>query len=98
MHDAQGQVHIYQARHNCLWYNNYIPLYSPNRVKDVPVNEVSTLEAGAGSSVPTMVLKGCSFTGCSIVTFSGPASNVNNESVITNVLERLTVDDIFNDW
>jgi len=60
------------------------------------VNEGSTLETCAGSGVPTIVLKGCTFTGCSIA-FSGPASNVNNESVAAEVLEGLTVNDIFDD-
>ena len=60
------------------------------------VNEFSSLETCVGSGVPSIVLKECSFTGCSI-TFSGPASNVNNESVATNVLEGLSVDDIFDD-
>ena len=42
------------------------------------------------------MLKGCTFTDCS-VTFSGPSSNVNNESVAAEVVEGLTVDDIFDD-
>ena len=51
----------------------------------------------ASGGAPTIVLKGCTFTGCSVA-FSGPSSNVNNESVAAEVLQRLTVDDIFDDY
>ena len=50
----------------------------------------------ASGGAPTIVLKGCTFTGCSVA-FSGPSSNVNNESVAAEVLQGLTVDDIFDD-
>lgn len=60
------------------------------------INEGSALVTCAGGGAPTIVLKGCTFTGCSIA-FSGPSSNVNNESVAAEVLEGLTVDDIFDD-
>ena len=43
----------------------------------------------AGSGTPTMILKGCTFTGCSIAFI--------NKSVAVEVLEGLTVDDIFDD-
>ena len=39
----------------------------------------------ASGGAPTIVLKGCTFTGC-LVAFSGPSSNVNNESVAAEVL------------
>ena len=60
------------------------------------VNESSALVPCASGGAPTIVLKGCTFTGCSVA-FSGPSSNVNNESVAAEVLEGLTVDDIFDD-
>ena len=50
----------------------------------------------ASGGAPTIVLKGCTFTGCSVA-FSGPSSNVNNESVAAEVLQGLTVEDIFDD-
>ena len=60
------------------------------------VNESSTLVPCASGGAPTIVLKGYTFTGCSVA-FSGPSSNVNNESVAAKVLEGLTVDYIFDD-
>ena len=74
---------------------------------NISVNEGSSLETCTGSGAPTIILKGCTFTGCSIA-FSGPSTNVNNESVAAEVnvnnesvaaevLEGLTVDDIFDD-
>ena len=60
------------------------------------VNESSALVPCTSGGAPTMVLKGYTFTGCSVA-FSGSSSNVNDESVAAEVLEGLTVDDIFDD-
>jgi len=46
---------------------------------------------------PTIVLKGCNFTGCSIA-FSGNAmNNVKSISAEDSLLQGLTYDDIFTD-
>ena len=46
--------------------------------RHLKVDEGSAFITCAGGGAPTIVLKGCTFTGCSIV-FSGPSSNVSNE-------------------
>jgi len=55
------------------------------------------LDQACGSSIlPTTLLKGCTFTGCSVA-FSGLASIVNNESVAAEVLDGISINDIFED-
>lgn len=52
----------------------------------------------AGVSMPPIVLRGCSFTGCSNA-FSPPASNVNNNTdpIIEDVLKGININDVFDD-
>ena len=52
----------------------------------------------AGVSMPPIVLRGCSFTGCSIA-FSAPASNVNNNTdpIVEDVLKGIDISDVFDD-
>ena len=72
---------------------------APPEKNVVPVQENScTLDlANCGTSkLPSIVLKGCTFTGCSLA-FSGPASNVNNESVAAEVLNGIDINAIFED-
>jgi len=59
-------------------------------------NATSTLNC-AGNGMPTIVLSGCNFAGCSLA-FSGPASNVNNSNaVVEDVLKDVNISDIFDD-
>ena len=49
-----------------------------------------TFDQGSSKSVPTIILKGCTFSECAVA-FSGPASNVNNDSVAAEVLDGINL-------
>ena len=79
-------------------------------VKPIPTNSLTvqdkgtvavheshcTFDQGSSKSVPTIILKGCTFSGCAGA-FSGPASNVNNDSVAAEVRDGINLSDIFED-
>ena len=84
---------------NVVANNEAVDTSAPPSKSLVPVHENScTLDqANCGESkLPTIILKGCTFTGCSLA-FSGPASNVNNESIAAEVLDGISINDIFDD-